>query len=337
MRADRLLSILLMLQTGGRITAQELAERLEVSGRTIYRDLDALSAAGIPVYAERGPGGGCALLEDYKTDLTGLNEAEIRTLFMSGAAGPLADLGLGRALEDALLKLLASLPSATRRDAERARQRLHLDAAGWNRPEEAVPHLRTIQEAVWQDRQLCLVYRRGDAAQAVERLVEPYGLVAKATVWYLVGASEGEVRVFRVSRMADARLTDTTFSRPKDFDLAAYWTEWCSQFKAGLPRYPVTLRVSPEGTNLLPHALGEGVRAIIERAGSADTAGWRTLSLHFESLENARSRLLGLGTTVEVIEPAELRESFLTLTRELAAFYAQPLPIAATSAASGSD
>ncbi len=205
MRADRLLSILLLLQTRGRITAGRLAEMLEVSERTIYRDLDALSAAGIPVYAERGPGGGCALTDGYRTNLTGLTETEIRTLFVPGVHGPLADLGLGRVLEDALLKLMAALPSVHRHDAQRVRQRLLLDAAGWFRGEEPVPYLHTVQEAIWQDRALMLTYRRPDGVNT-ERLVDPYGLVAKASIWYLVALDRAaaEMRVFRVSRITEA-------------------------------------------------------------------------------------------------------------------------------------
>src|SRR5579863_122106 len=176
MRADRLLVLLLLLQTRERVTAQSLAKRLEVSERTIYRDLVALSMAGVPVYAERGPGGGWSLLEDYRTNLNRLTEAEINTLFMSGAAGPLKDLGLGKAREDALLKLLAALPSVYRRHAELARQRIHLDAAGWFQQEEPVPLLPLLQEATWNDRRLRLTYLRGRDNTINQRLVDPYGL-----------------------------------------------------------------------------------------------------------------------------------------------------------------
>src|SRR6266487_2179317 len=193
MRADRLLSIVLLLQIHRRMTAHELARRLEVSDRTIYRDMDALSAAGIPVYAERGTGGGCSLLEAYRTNLTGLTEAEVRTLFLPGTSRLVADLGLSDAFEAAFLKLLAALPSIYHRAAEDARQRIYVDTTRWNYPAEHVPHLHTIQEAVWQERKLQLSYQRGDGT-TVQRLVDPLGLVAKAGVWYLVAAVEGETR-----------------------------------------------------------------------------------------------------------------------------------------------
>lgn len=325
MRADRLLSILLILQSSGRTTAQDLAERLEVSERTIYRDLDALSAAGVPVYAERGPGGGCILAEDYRTNLTGLNEGEVRALFMSGGAAALHDLGLGRTSDDAMLKLFAALPAAYRRDAERARQRLHLDAAGWNRPEEEVPFLRVLQEAVWQDRKLCLVHRRGDG-DFVERIVSPYGLVAKASVWYLVAAVEGDIRTFRVSRIQSVLLIEEHFERPADFDLAAFWTAWCVQFKTNLPQYPVTIRIKQETLPWLHHVFGEGIHSKLKRAAPPDSEGRVTLTFNFETLEGARGRLLGLGTMVEVLEPLELRENIFNLAAELVAFYARPGP-----------
>jgi predicted DNA-binding transcriptional regulator YafY len=312
---------MLLLQTNGSMTARELSERLEVSERTIYRDLDALSGAGIPVYAERGPGGGLALSEDYRTSLTGLNESEVRSLFMSGVPGPLADLGLGKPMEDALLKLLASLPSTQRQDATRARQRIYLDAAGWNRPDEEVPHLKTMQEAIWQERRLCLIYRRGDKSEASERIVDPYGLVAKATVWYLVGAVEGQVRVFRVSRVNDAHLLDEHFQYPADFDLATYWTGWLVQFRTSLPRYPVTVRVSPQAIPILPMIFGEGIHTTIEKSGPPDAEGWRTLPLVFDSAEVARGRLLSFGAQLEVLEPPELRESIVKLAAELLDFY----------------
>lgn len=324
MRADRLLAILLLLQTRGRTTAADLAERLEVSERTIYRDLDALSAAGVPVYAERGPGGGCSLPENYRTNLTGLNEDEVRTLFMGAASGPLADLGLGKSQEDAMLKLLATLPSAHRRDAEIARQRIHLDAAGWNRTDEQVPHLMTVQQATWQQRRLRVSYRRGSDGDRVERLVAPYGLVAKASIWYLVAAAEnGDVRVFRVSRMQGVELTDEYFERPADFDLAAYWKTWCEEFKANLPRYPVMLRVSPQAINIIPQLLGESVLSLFNKAEPADADGWRTFQMQFESREVACARLLGLGTQIEVVAPQELRDYILELVQNVARLYSR--------------
>lgn len=323
MRADRLLSLLLLLQTRGRMTAQELAERLEVSERTVYRDLAALGMAGVPVYAERGPGGGCMLMDGYRTDLTGLTEAEVRTLFMAGAPALLKDLGLGSALEAALLKLLAALPATFRQNVERARQRIHIDALGWSRWEEPVPHLATVQEAVLRDRRLRIVYRPLDG-EAGERVVDPLGLVAKTTVWYLVARRDGEMRVYRIARMREAELLDEPCARPEGFDLAAYWREWTAAYAASWPKYTVTVRVPPEHVAALPQAMGEWIAEMIAQAPAEADGGVR-LALTYDSFEEARRRMLGLGTLVEVLEPAELRASVAAYAREIATFYANAL------------
>ena len=322
MRADRLLSLLMLLQIRGRLPAHELAKRLEVSERTIYRDIEALSAAGVPVYTESGPGGGCVLAEGYRTNLTGLTEAEVRTLFMSSASGLLADLELGQALEAALLKLLAALPSAHRQDAERSRQRIYLDVAGWHPPEEAGPYLRTLQEAVWNDRRLLLTYRKANG-EIIERLVDPLGLVAKAGIWYLVGAMKGEMRVLRISRVQAATITEEPCQRPEGFDLATYWAEWSSQFRASWPQYPVTVRVAPEFVPILPQVLGEGIHTLLQQADPPDASGWITLTLTFETFEGARTSMLGFGTNVEVLEPQELREGVAEFAARIVAFYAE--------------
>src|SRR5579885_1266613 len=209
------------------MTAQELAERLEVSERTIYRDIGALSSAGIPVYTESGPGGGCELVDGYQTKLTGLTTAEVRALFLLSLSGPLADLGLDRALDDALLKLSAALPITARSDAAQVRQRIHMDTTAPDQANRALPYLGLIQEAVWQDRTLQLTYGR-----YVRQDFEPYGLVSKANVWYLVGTTAGEMQVLRVSRIQAAELTAQRFVRPDTFDLANYWTEWSNRFLA---------------------------------------------------------------------------------------------------------
>ena len=231
LRADRLLPILLLLQARGRMTARELAERLEVSERTIYRDLDALSTAGIPIYAERGPGGGCELLNGYQTKLNGLTEMEVRALFLLSVSGPLVDLGLGKALEDALLKLSTALPAPYRSNAELMRQRIHLDTAPSYSSEMRVPYLHIIQDALWQDRKLHLTYSSGNS-HSIEQLGDPYGLVARARTWYLVGAIAGRVQVFRVSQLQAVETTQECFERPGTFDLAAYWAERGQELEA---------------------------------------------------------------------------------------------------------
>jgi len=303
------------------MTAQELAERLEVSERTIYRDLDALSIAGVPVYAERGPGGGCSLLESYRTNLTGLNETEVKALFMVSIPGPMADLGLSKAFNTALLKLSAALPTAHRDYAEYVRQRLYLDTVDWSHAQEPVPHLQTIQEAIWQDRRLNLTYRRAEGSW-VKRLVDPYSLVAKGGIWYLVGSVTRWMLVFRVSRVQAAAITESHFERQSGFDLVAYWTDWCAQMAVSHPPYPVTLRVAWEVIPLLPGILGERAHSLLEQAGPPDAEGAITLTLTFESLEAARSQVLGFGPLVEVLEPAELRDSVIEQATRIVAFYA---------------
>jgi predicted DNA-binding transcriptional regulator YafY len=320
MRADRLLSILMLLQARGRMTAQELAEDLEVSVRTIYRDIDALSVAGVPIYTERGPGGGCSLLDSYRTTLTGLTRHEVRALFMLSIPAPLAELGVGQDLRAALLKLSAALPVAHRQDEERVRQRIHLDAVEWFHAREPVPHLKTIQQAVWQDRRLLLTYHLPFETR-VERLVDPYGLVAKASVWYLVCARDGHIRVHRVSNVLEARLVDGSFERPADFDLAAFWKTWCAEVEANRSSYPVSVRVSEDLVPFLPRFFGDGMRTVMQETGPPDAEGWVTMTLPFESLEDARSRILGFGGAIEVLEPQALLESVLDFAAQITARY----------------
>ena len=320
MRADRLLSLLMLLQTRGRMTAKKLAEELEVSERTIYRDIDALSAAGVPVYGESGPEGGYALLDHYRTNLTGLTEGEVRALFMLSIPAPLADLGVSQELKAALLKLSAALPDVHRRDEQRVRQRFHLDSTWWHQVDESVPHLPVIHQAVWQDRKLYLAYRLPLAIE-VEQLVDPFGLVAKAGVWYLVYALSGCVRTHRVSGLLDARMSEESFVRPADFDLAAFWEAWCAEREESRSYYPVTVRVAPDFLPELPRTFGDRMRAKIAQAGPPDAEGWTTLELSFESLEAARDRILGFGRGVEVVEPRALRRSIMDFAAQIVALY----------------
>ncbi len=323
MRADRLLSLLMLLQTRGRMTAQELAEELETSVRTIYRDIDALSTAGVPVYAERGPGGGCALLDSYRTNLTGLTGDEVRALFMLSIPAPLAELGVSQELKAALLKLSAALPAARRRDEGHVRQRIYLDWVGWHQPEEPVPYLQAIHQAVWQDRRLHITYPLEIVSyvKQFERLVDPYGLVAKAGVWYLVCAGDGRMRVLRVSQILDVHIASERFQRPADFDLATFWDQWCARQEESRPFYPVTARVSPNIVPLLPHYFGERIHTAIAQAGLPDAAGWITLTLPFETASAARERILGFGGAVEVLEPEPLRKSVIDYAMQIVAFY----------------
>lgn len=318
MRADRLLSILLLLQVHRRLTARELAARLEVSPRTIHRDMEALSAAGVPVYALRGAAGGWVLPDEYRTDAAGLHEAEVRALFLATPARLLADLGLDRAAEAALIKLLAALPAAGRRGADDVRQRIHLDVAGWHPSEETAPHLAALQEAVWRGRRLRLGYERHGGA-TVEREVDPLGLVAKGSVWYLVAAAEGEPRTYRVSRVREATVLDQPCVRPEGFDLPAFWEASKARFVTALPRYPVTLRVDPA---LIPELRTAGRWSRVEQVDPPGADGWSGVRMRFELREDARACALGFGPRLEVLEPADLREEVARLAAGIVDLYA---------------
>jgi len=321
MRADRLLSLMMLLQTRRQMTAKELADELEVSKRTIYRDIDALSVAGVPVYANGGPGGGYALLDSYRTTLTGLNKDEIRALFMLTIPGPISDLGVNQQLKAAILKLTSSFTDDHYEHADYLRQRLHLDAASWFQTDEPVPHLKTVQEAAWQDRQLVLSYRRRNGTVS-ERTILPYGLVAKASIWYLVAATDKGMRVYRVSRIESVQMTQTHFARPQDFDLAKFWTDWVIGYKTSLPKYPVTLRIGPDLIPVLPYILGDDVRSLVEQV-QPDSEGWRVVDYTFERIEEAQTYVLGMGASVDVIAPEELRASVLKLATDVVAHYSR--------------
>ena len=317
MRADRLLSILLLLQVHRRLTARELARRLEVSERTIHRDMVALGTAGVPVYAERGSGGGWSLIESYRTNLTGLNDTEIQALFLTRPPRILADLGLDRAAEAALIKLLAALPSVSRSGAEEVRQRILVETAGWRQSDEATPCLRAVQEAVWQDRRLRFTYARAETP--VEREVDPLGLVAKGSAWYLVAAVYGEPRTYRISRMLSAAVLDEPARRPPEFDLSAYWEQSSRQFQANLPRYAFSIRIAPEAHEHLGEP-GVHLRVLREEPPGAD--GWATLELEVEMEREAAALALAFGGQLDVLAPESLRDLVARLAAEVVAHYA---------------
>lgn len=321
MRADRLLSLLMLLQSRGKMTAEALAAELEVSVRTIYRDIDALGTAGVPVYTDRGPGGGVALLDSYRTNLTGLNADEARALFMLSIPAPLDQLGVGQELKAALRKLAAALPAASRSDETHIRQRIHLDSVWWFQEQEPVPHLPTVQQAVWEDRKLRLKYRSRFDTE-IERLVEPYGLVAKTGIWYVVCARDSLMRVYRLSRILDTQLTDVVFTRPPNFDLAAFWQGWCTKFEQSRAYYPVIGRITPEFVPHLDRIFGPAMRESIAQS-VPDAQGRITLELPFETFEHARERILGFGRAVEVLEPEPLRRSIQDFAEHIVALYAE--------------
>jgi predicted DNA-binding transcriptional regulator YafY len=320
MRADRLLSIMLLLQTRRTMTAQDLAGELEVSVRTIYRDMDALSSAGVPVYTQRGPGGGCALLDSYRTTLTGLTRSELRALFMLSVPAPLAELGVDQDLKAALLKLSASLPGASRADSQQVRQRIHLDLASGFGEDEAVPHLRTLQQAVWQERRLLLTYQLPFDTQAVWS-IEPYGLVAGGGVWYLVCKRGKHVRVLRVSRVLEVQVLKQHVERPADFDLVATWQAWSEREAVNHSRYRAKARVAPDLLPWLPRFLGRQMDQVLIDTESAGAGGWPVVNLTFASLEEARRHILGFGGAMEVLEPRALRYSVADFARQTVARY----------------
>jgi predicted DNA-binding transcriptional regulator YafY len=319
MRASRLVQLLLLLQARGRITAAVLAEELEVSERTIHRDVDALSAAGVPIYAERGPHGGIQLVDGYRTRLTGLTGDEAEALFLSGLPGPAAELGLGTVVAAARLKVLASLPTELRARASRLVERFHLDAAGWFQAGESVPHLAALADAVWESRRLRITYRRGDAG--VERVIDPLGLVLKAGIWYVVARVDDQIRTYRVSRVVATEPTTERFERPDGFDLAAYWAESAAAFERDVPRVEVVVRVHPDGLGRLRDAVGGAVMRAAETLSEDDPEGWVRLRIRLDYPEEAAGVLLRAGPVVDVISPKEVRAEVAATARAVAARY----------------
>jgi predicted DNA-binding transcriptional regulator YafY len=320
MRADRLLSLLMLLQSRGQLSARELADELEVSERTVYRDIVALSTAGVPVYASRGPGGGVRLIDEYRTTLTGLTPDEARALFMLSIPAPLAQLGMGGEFKAALLKLFASLPETRRLDEARTRQRIHLDSSWWFQSEQEVPSLHVIQQALWQDRRLRMKVRWEFFNTEFEQIAEPYGLVAKANVWYLVYGRGGSAQVRRVSQIVGAEMLPESFTRPAGFDLQKFWENWCRDYESQ-PGFRARVRVSPQAIPFLGKLAGERLHRHPAQEEPPDAEGWVTLELPFESFTAARTRLLGLGRAVEVLEPEALRKSLIDFAEQIVGFY----------------
>lgn len=304
MKADRLLSILLQLQVHRRLTAGELAERLEVSVRTVQRDMEALSAAGVPVFALRGAMGGWQLDEGWRTRVPGLEEPELRALLMTQPR-VLGDAQLARAAQGALDKLIAALPGALRERAASIRKRLHVDPSGWFGAPEDLSMLPVVQDAVAHDRKLAMRYRRA-GKELVDRTVDPLGLVAKGGVWYLVADTPAGLRTYRVSRIERATLLDASSARPAQFDLAAYWELSTEEFRRSWERYEVVLRLESHAAA----SLRRWRRTEPVEDDDGDTPdGWVTWRVGFEDEEQARFIALGFGPRAEVVAPAELREA----------------------------
>ncbi|MFF9566090.1 helix-turn-helix transcriptional regulator [Streptomyces sp. NPDC014685] len=320
MRAARLIKMVLLLQSRPAMTAAELARELEVSERTVTRDAQALSEAGVPVYADRGRAGGYRLIGGYRTRLTGLARTEAEALFLSGLPSALRDMGLEDAASAARLKVSAALLPSLRDASDSAARRFHLDAPGWYQ-EPATPELLpALAEAVWDDRLVRARYRRRDGE--VEREMAPYGLVLKAGVWYLCARVADDFRVYRIDRFSAVEVSDERFGRDERFDLPGFWEERAVQFARSLLRAEVKVRLSPEGVRRLPHTMDRSaVREALEAAGPADAEGWLTVTLPVESLEVAYSQLLALGPESEVLGPAALRDRFAAAAERLHDLY----------------
>jgi predicted DNA-binding transcriptional regulator YafY len=321
MRASRLVSLLLLLQNRGRMTAQELADELEVSVRTIYRDVDALNAAGIPLYGDAGHAGGYQLLGGYRTRLTGLTAAEAQTLFLSGLPGPAAELGLGTVLAAATLKVRAALPPSFRENADRLSERFYLDAPGWYGEADAVPYLPIMASAVWEHQVIQVQYRRWKEPSQVSRRLEPHGLVLKAGVWYVVARCDGTFRTYRVDQITDASAGDGGFHPEPGFDLEAYWRSYLADFHRRLHAGDAVIRLSPDGVRRMHSLLATAAVTAVRADGITEPDGWIRARVPIESARQALADFLRLGADLEIIEPAELREQAIGAIGAMAAVY----------------
>ena len=316
MRANRLVSLLLLLQARRRLTAEDLASELGVSTRTVYRDLQALAEAGVPILTERGAGGGIQLHPRYQVGLTGLSARDAETLFALSVPALARQLGLERALSSARAKLAGAAVDERRRGHYRER---HLDPTGWFRQERDVPELPRLVDAVWAERTVEIRYRRyGGEPRAY--VVDPLGLVIKGGTWYLIAARGGEIRVFRASRVEAVSEPGARFEPAADFDLVAFWSRWVSEFQSSLPRVTVTVRVRDRALSALARVAEEWSEEVLATQ-RRDGRGWLRLDVPFERLEYAQSALLSLGADVEVIAPNELRRSIATVAKHLAQAY----------------
>ncbi|MFI9428682.1 helix-turn-helix transcriptional regulator [Streptomyces achromogenes] len=322
MKSDRLLSILLLLQTRGRVPAPELAGRLEVSVRTIYRDVEALSAAGVPVYAERGRHGGIGLLAGFRTDVTGLTADESRALFVLAAQGAHAALGLDAALASALRKVMAALPAPHRPAAEVTSRRVLVDATRWNSGPERAADLAVLQDAVFSDRRLRLRYRHSGERQARTYTVDPYGLVAKAGVWYLVADRRGRPRLFRADRVRRARLLDEPVRRRPGVELADAWEELRRRVEEREAGVEVTVRVRRELADMFRRMAAAQLTAEPEDDGESP---WVTARLAYPTLRAVR-QLLAFSNRVEVLDPPEARAELVAGARSVLALYGEAGP-----------
>jgi predicted DNA-binding transcriptional regulator YafY len=320
MRASRLLSILMLLQSRGRLSAQTLADELEVSVRTVYRDVDELSASGVPVWADRGRLGGFQLQPGWRTRVDGLTAPEAQAMFLGGLPGAAAELGLGEAMASAQLKLLAALPEGWRENARRVSTRFHADPIDWYRGPAATDHLPAIARAAWSERRIEVRYESWNGV--TRRRLEPLGLVLKAGVWYVVATSGSGARTYRLSNILELAVSEEPFARPAAFDLAAYWAASTKRFEAGLYRDRAVLRVTPRGMKhlrALSHALADAADQTAR--DDAEAPGWQRVTIPIESIEHATGQLLRLGAEAQALKPAALRQQLAQTIAAMAAIY----------------
>ena len=331
MRARRLISLLLRLQSQGRASARELAMELGVSTRTVQRDIEVLVAAGVPIQAERGSAGGYALAPAYRTRLNGLSKDEAGALFLAGLPSAAAELGLGTVFTSARLKLLAALPAELRDQVSGSAQLFHLDAPPWfERAEKPPLQLGTVAGALWRTQRLSARYRHRDG-QSERRKLDPLGLVLKGGNWYLVANGVDGIRPYRVARLSQVKALDEEAVRPTSFDLAAYWAQSLAEYEASRPQIEVRVRIARTAIPALERVLApRDQEALRQAAAAADGADWRTLTVPFERPEHAHRDLLGLGDQVEVLDPPELRERIGATALTVAALYAKPTPSKST-------
>jgi predicted DNA-binding transcriptional regulator YafY len=326
MRASRLVSLLLLLQTRGRMTARQLADELEVSVRTIYRDVESLHEAGIPLYGDAGPAGGYQLLDGYRTRLTGLSADEAEAMFLAALPGPAAELGLGSVMAAAQLKVRAAMPPELADRSGRIQQRFLLDAPGWYDDGDTSPFLPAVADAVWNQRRIRVRYRRWTAPTEVERTLAPYGIVLKTGKWYAVAESAGRVNTFRVNQILGLEALDgddAGFERPSDFDLAGYWARQVSEFRARLVQGEALIRLSPSGRRRLGEVMASDVVNAVDATAEddRDRDGWIQATVPIESLTHAEGEFLKLGAGVEVLAPVALRERIAQTAAGLARIY----------------
>lgn len=315
MRASRLLAILILLQVRGRVTAQALADEFEVSVRTIYRDIDALSMAGIPVYGDAGPGGGFQLLDGYRTRLTGLGQDEAEALLLIGMPKEAGLMGLGEASARARDKVVASLPDRTGALATRIADCFLLDTADWYRATRPVPHLGAVARAVIDRTRLTLDYQSWTSRKEWE--VEPWGLVLKVGNWYLVAHSSGRTLSFNVADIHAVDAGAACAGAPAGFDLSQWWREAQDRFEQQLRPGRAILRASPVGIQRL-RMLGAFAGRAIADATPAEQAGWVVLTLPIETLDSAAPMLLGIGPEIDILDPPELRNAVRMLALQVA-------------------